>query len=399
MLKNPFLVYVATFGSAIAVYQLGWSDIYPPLTGDLLLFFTFTFVAAILLARLIQPFVSQTGPYTPGLLSGYATLFVIATFAGEIALARGVPLWFIARGANFYEMEASAAHLHAFTFWSAFSAIRFADFLYSRRHRFLIEAALPVLFYVLLVYRGPAIMCLLSWMFIFIIRQGSLPFRQIVLTGVALVVAFYVNGVIGDMRSPGHDDSGAPSAAFQDSGVPRTFFWTYLYATSPLANFQLSVSTLSPGRGTLNEFVASEFLPDTLSKRILPMLDEGISTGGRNLASRDELYTWGQPQIAHGINIATLFGRSYGYFGWIGPVIMFAALSAFIIIYILLIRSSPYRVPALALLNVLIVFCLFNNMLAAAVMIPQLVWPLLIPPWRRREIVVSDAASEELRTA
>jgi len=396
MLKNPFLVYIAAFGSAIAIYQLGWSDLYPPLTRDLLLFFGFTFLASVLLARLIGPFVNQTQHYTPGLLSGYATLFVIGTFIGEIAL-NGIPLIYVLRGAKFYALEAKASHLHAFTFWSVFSAIRFADFLYSRRYRYLAEAALPLIFYILFVYRGPAIMCLLSWMFIFVTWKGAFKRKHIVFGTAALVLAGYLNGIMGDVRSPGQERVGGPSAAFQASGVPRTYFWTYLYATSPLANFQLAVSTTPPGQGTVLEFIASELLPDTLSKKILPMLNDRIQTGSGNLATRDDLYSWNLPQVAAGINIATLFGRSYGYFGWIGPVIMFAMLSALIIFYAILIRNSPYRVPALALLNVLVVFCLFNNMLASAAMLPQLVWPLLIPPWRHREAHMSDTASEELR--
>lgn len=397
MLKNPFLVYIAAFGSAIAIYQLAWSDLYPPLTWDLLLFFGFTFLASILLARLIGPFINQTQHYIPGLLPGYATLFVIATFVGDIILGGGIPLIFVLRGAKFYAIEANATHLHAFTLWSTFSAIRFADFLYSRRYRYLAEAALPVIFYILLVYRGPALMCLLSWMFVFLIWKGKFKRTHIAFGTAALVLAAYLNGVMGDVRSPGQESVGVPSAAFQASGVPRTYFWTYLYATSPLANFQLAVSTVSPGQGTVLEFIASDLLPDTLSKKILPMLNDKVQTGSGNLATRDDLYSWDLPQIAPGINIATLFGRSYGYFGWIGPVIMFATLSAFIIFYAILIRNSPYRVPALALLNVLVVFCLFNNMLASAAMLPQLVWPLLIPPWRHREVQISDPASEEMR--
>ena len=127
-------------------------------------------------------------------------------------------------------------------------------------------------------------------------------------------------------------------------------------------------------------------LPDTISKRILPLINSAIDSGSGNLVSRDQLYSWEQPQISPGIDISTLFGRSYGYFGWIGPVIMFVALSAFIIIYVILIRRSPYRVPALALLNVLVVFCLFNNMIASAAMLPQLVWPLLLPPWSSKKV-------------
>jgi hypothetical protein len=382
-LKNPFAIYIIAFASVIALYQLGWSDLYPALSWDLLLFFALTFLSAFLLARLISPFVSGTRDYEPGLLSGYATLFVIATFAGEVWLARGVPLLFLMRGVDLHSIEAS--HLHAFTFWSAFSAIRFADFLYSRRYRFLAEAALPLIFYLLLVYRGPAIMCVLSWIFVFVIRHNGLRRRHVAWAAAGLLALFYLNGVLGDLRSPGEDVSnGAPSASFRNSGIPRTYFWTYLYATSPLANFQLSVRKLTPGQGTVPEFVATELLPDTIAKRILPLLNDSIGTGAGNLASRNELYSWKQPQISSA-NISTLFGRSYGYFGWLGPVIMFAVLSAFIVIYSILIRSSPYRVPALALLNVLVVFCLFNNMIASAAMLPQLVWPLLLPPWTYRK--------------
>jgi hypothetical protein len=55
-------------------------------------------------------------------------------------------------------------------------------------------------------------------------------------------------------------------------------------------------------------------------------------------------------------------------------------LSLFIIVYLLVISRS-HRVPWLALLNTLVDFRLFNNMLVSAAIIPQLVWPLLLPPW------------------
>jgi len=383
VLKNPFLVYIASFGTVLAIYQLGWSDIYPSLSWDFLLFFALTFLASFWLARLIAPFVDNTHDYVPGLMPKYTGLFVVATFAGEIYLAGGIPLLAVIGGAKFYRLEENAVHLHAFTFWSVYSAIRFADFLYSRRYLYLFEASLTLIFYILLVYRGPAIMVVLSWTFVFLIKQGGLRFRQAAVAVCLMLVVFYVNGRIGDVRSPGQETVGAPSAAFRDSGIPRTYFWTYLYTTSPTANFQLSVDKLKGEHGTVAEFIASEFLPDTISKRILPILNDRIDTGSGNLVTRDQLYSWEAPQVARGINISTLFGRSYGFFGWVGPVIMFLALSAFIMIYAILIRGSPYRVPALALLNVLVVFCLFNNMLASAAMIPQLVWPLLLPPWRK----------------
>jgi hypothetical protein len=289
---------------------------------------------------------------------------------------------------KFYDIEAGATHLHVFVFWSVISTIRFADYLYSRRLFYLVEAMLPVVFYGLLVYRGPALICIVSWLFVFIIKHRGIRLKHgMVAVAVGLLV-LYLNGVIGDVRSPGQESIGAPSEKFKSSGIPQTYFWSYLYATVAIANFQLSVNKLPGGEGTVAEFVASDLLPDTVSKRILPLLNNRIRS--RNLVSRDQLYSWAQPQVSPGLNISTIFGRSYGFFGWLGPMILFLALTFFIIVYLILIRSSPYRVPCLALLNTLVVFCLFNNMLASAAMLPVLILPLLLPPWRIRTRKVSQ---------
>jgi hypothetical protein len=61
-------------------------------------------------------------------------------------------------------------------------------------------------------------------------------------------------------------------------------------------------------------------------------------------------------------------------------------------VYLVVIFRSPYRVPCLALLNTLVVFCLFNNMIASTAMIPQLIWPLLLPPWCTRAAKSPHAA-------
>jgi hypothetical protein len=382
MLKNPFLVYVLSFCGILGVYQLGWSEIYPLLSYDLLLFFGLTFVFALLLARLVHPMVASTGSYQPGLLTKYAGLFVIATFAVELVLSGGIPLYLVLKGVNFHDKEAIATHLHVFTLWSAYSTVRFADFLYSKRRLYLLEAALPVIFYALLVYRGPAMMTLTSWFFIFVIKNNGLKLKHIMTVAIAAVCVLYGNGRLGDMRSPGDDArAGQPTAAFRESGIPRTFFWTYLYSTVAIANLQLSVDKIQSNQGTVAEFIVSEFIPDTFSRRIMPYVNHRVASNKGNFISRDMLYSWNQPQVAPGMNISTIFGRSYGFFGWTGPAIMFSVLSLFIVVYLLVTSRSPFRVPCLALLNTLVVFCLFNNMMVSAAIIPQLVWPLLLPPW------------------
>jgi len=225
-------------------------------------------------------------------------------------------------------------------------------------------------------------MTLASWVFIFIIKSNGLKVKHIMVAAIAAVCILYVNGRIGDMRSPGHESlTGQPTAAFRESGIPRTFFWTYLYTTVPIANLQLSVDKIKSHQGTIAEFMVTELVPDTFSRRIMPYVNHQTTSNQGNFLSRDMLYSWKQPLVGHGMNITTIFGRSYGYFGWTGAAIMFVVLSAFIVVYLLVISRSPFRVPCLALLNTLVVFCLFNNMLVSAAIVPQLVWPLLLPPW------------------
>ena len=57
-----------------------------------MLFFGLTVVFALLFARLVSPLVASTGSYQPGLLTKYAGLFVIATFAIELVLAGGTAI-------------------------------------------------------------------------------------------------------------------------------------------------------------------------------------------------------------------------------------------------------------------------------------------------------------------
>jgi hypothetical protein len=283
------------------------------------------------------------------------------------------------QGEKFYELEAGATHLHVFVLWSVYSTIRFADYLYSGRRLYLLEAVLPVFFYGVLIYRGPAIICVVSWLFVYVAKNNGIRLKHGAVAAAASLMLFYLNGVLGDVRSPGQEAIGAPSQAFRDSGIPQTYFWTYLYATVAMANLQLSVNKLNGGRGTIAEFIAADLIPDTLSKRVLPLLNPSINS--RNMLSRDQLYSWEQPQVSVGLNISTMYGRSYGFFGWLGPVIIFSAFTVFIVVYLLLARRSPYRIPCLALLNTFVVFCLFNNMLVSAAMLPLLVLPLLLPPW------------------
>jgi hypothetical protein len=369
MLKNPFLLYILVFGGVLATYQLQWSEIYPDLSLETLVFFCVTFILATGFAFVVSREVKETVEYRPGLLPRYTALFLIAVYAADLIYADTIPLFSLIQGSYQYGSFPGIPTIHVFavTFSGAFSTIRFADFLYSKskRFRYLLEALLPLLFFTTLNFRGVTTITLLSWGFVYIIKRGRLGFTRTLLIPAVLLGALYAFGAFGDLRTGGIEELGRPSQAFRESGIPRTYFWGYLYSTSPLANLQYTIDLGNP-RGDLQSFVElviSEMLPDFLSNRLLPLMEvQRVLT----------------PEIGPGLNVATLFGRPYLYFGWIGLAMMFAWFLTFVTVYLVVIRSSPYRVPCLALLNTLVVFCSFDNMIAQTFLTFQLIWPLLL---------------------
>jgi hypothetical protein len=372
-LKNPFLIYIAAFAAVLLTYQLNWSDVYPPLSSGLVLFFLATFFCAAILALAIAPVVNQIGTYEPGRLWKYTGAVLTLSFVADFIASGFVPFISLLAGdrIDFDAIGIPSLHVFNVTFGGSFATIRFADFLYSRRKIYLLEACIPLVYFLLLVYRAPALMCVASWAFVYLIRHGGwIRLRSAVALALFVVVSLYLNGVIGDARSPSPyavaesqvEDLARPTEAFRQSGIPRTFFWSYVYFTSPMANVQTTFDVAFPVTGKGATFVLGEMLPDALTHRVLDFLgEERIRT----------------PEIAPGLNASTIFGASYVYLGQFGPPLMFAYLSLIIVVYLLLTRRSAFNVPSLALLNTIVVFCTFHNMIASSILSLQLVWTVV----------------------
>jgi hypothetical protein len=380
LLKNPFAIYILAFGGALATYQLGWSELYPKLSLALLAFLGLSFLVMAMLGLVVHNDVAEIEAYRPGQMPTFAVLVLVAVWVADLLYAHQLPMLALIRGSYSYGSFPGipTAHVFAVTFGGSVATIRFADMLYSRgwqRWRYLAEAMIPIAFFALVNYRGVVVIALVSWGFIYIIKRGGLGLWECLAAAVLGLAALYLFGAYGDVRTGGIEHLGRPSDAFVASGVPRTYFWGYLYYTSPLANLQHTIGTAFPRLDFWAgvELPISEMLPDFLSNRILPML------GTQRLAT---------PEVGPNLNVATIFARSYLYFGWAGVFAMFIYFFSFILIYLRLIRKSPYRVPCLALLNTLVIFCTFDNMIAQTFFVAQLIWPLLLPLLPLRNVAI-----------
>jgi len=368
--KNPFVVYILTFGGVIVVYQLGWSEIYPPISFETAAFFALSFVVAAGLAVAVSSDVAATGTYRP-MLPGFIIIVPLICYTADVVYTGYVPLYEMMYGTFVYTHFVGVPSLHVFavTFGSAFAAIRFADFLYERKRgrrlRYLAEAMVPIIYSLLVVYRVSTLSILRSWVFVLFIKHGRIRLRPAIVTAVLGLGVLMLNGLIGQARTGSLQNLGFPSRAFKESGVPESYFATYLYATGPLANFQHSIATIDPGYNLSQTapFVVGEMLPDFISNRLIPFMD----------VARPAI-----PEMSKGFNVSSIFGRSYLLFGWIGVLLMFGWLMALALLYLALILRSPYCVPCLALLNTVIAFSVFDNMISVTALSAQLVWPLLL---------------------
>jgi hypothetical protein len=368
-LKNPFFLYIAAFGAVLLTYQLNWSDVYPPLSSGLVLFFLATFLCATMLGLGIAPIINRIGgSYDPGRLWKYTGAILTLLFVADLIFAGFVPLISLINGesVDFDAIGIPSLHLFNVTFGGAFSTIRFADFLYSRRKIHLLEACIPLAYFVLLIYRAPAIECVVAWLFVYLIRHGGrVRLWPAVALATFIVLGLFANGIVGDARSPSEEAESQiellvrPTEAFRQSGIPRNFFWSYAYFTSPMANLQTTFDVALPVIGKGTNFVLGELLPDAVTHRILDYLgEERIRT----------------PEMSAGLNASTIFGASFLYLGKFGPPFMFSYLCLIAIVYLQLIRRSAFNVPSLALLNTMVVFCTFHNMIATSTLSLQLVW-------------------------
>jgi hypothetical protein len=273
-------------------------------------------------------------------------------------------------------------HVLAVTFGSVFSTIRFADFLYETdrvRWRYLGEATIPIIFLLSIVYRGPALIVLTSWVFVSFIYMSRIRISYVLgILAVGTLLLFGANK-LGEVRGGDVSELGHATEAFRGSIFARCAFWLFLYSTGPLANFQYAVSTVEPRYDPtkIPEYVVSELLPDTISHRLLPRLG----------ASRDRDI----PEFSKNFNVSSLFSRSWLFFGWISVLTTLAVFIFILYAYIGVIRASPLAVPSLALLNTFVVYNLFDNMIATTSIGIQLLWPLLLGLLlKKRALVEAD---------
>ncbi len=383
ILANPFAAYTAGFCIALCVYSLGYSDLYPPLQQSLISFLLVTCAVCVLLAITIGDIEDTCAHRHQSVeLHLYIAIVLIAVFAAEIIVNRGIPLVLITTGADFNYQDFGIPVVHvAFVGFCYFYAVYWFDvYLLERRQLFLALSVSATSTSLLIFNRGAFMITLLALVFVYVQRRG-ISRRLLQSFAVIIIGTLWGFGLLGDLRTHGASGEsiilkiGEASDRFVNSDIPTALFWPYLYVSSPLANLQLNITdrVANDSPGTYFEL---EFLPDFVSKRIV---------------SDDTVMSLNPVLITDELAVSTMYGRSFLLMGWIGLLLSFSYFIVVTVICLKILRGSKYFITASGILSSLAFLNIFDNMYIFAGGILQVIVALFLHLFERRDAMNSSA--------
>jgi hypothetical protein len=378
IITNPNIVYIFAYAVPFAVYALGWSDLYPPLSLSLLCFYFFTFfccaAAGYFYGKLNKV---QYRPITVSNLNVFFLTVIYFLYFIEFLYSGFIPLFAFIRGAEYGEVIYGVPTLHTIlvTFNCFYAVYLFHQYVSTKRKRLLFYYLLTVFPFILLVQRSSIMHILAASFYIFLL---SLPRIRASFIGGAVVfilVIFYLFGYLGNVRSGRGDPTFIPRASgaterFLESPVPKEFYWSYLYISSPVASFQYNIDHSRYIKKDLTSLMLYEGMPDFFAKRIAV----AVGKEKRSFVQMNDF-----------LNVGTIYADPYSYLQWEGPVLIFLWLLLIINLYMfVIVRSSRYCIVGLSIVINVIVFGNYHNTIAYSALSFQLVYPVLFSMFRIR---------------
>lgn len=386
MLANPFFIYIISFASALLLSLLGWSDLYKPLNIMVVVFFIFTFILSLFIGIFVQnknkpEFIRISDQYK--VKNKVKFLFLLLFF--QIILDPQVPLLNVIMYSYSGHGNYGFPILHPFilTYSSFVSVYIFHLFVSEKKKKllifFLMSNVPPLIFY----SRGTFMITLIACVFVLLIfYKEKWNARKIITLLIILMVIMYIFGILGDARTGGSSAgilySGGATEKFRENIIPDEFFWSYVYITSPLANFNYNVvqRNISDRIKTdeILTFVIGDFVPDVLSNRILSTLNLKITPGSIL-------------QVHGNLTVTTMYTRPFYILGWLGPLLTYIYMVIFILVFLkILKKNNPYYVTGICFLNTMVGLNFFSNMLGQTSVFAPLAYAVILGSFSKIKI-------------
>jgi hypothetical protein len=219
-----------------------------------------------------------------------------------------------------------------------------------------------------LLQRSAIMYVIIASVFIFFISRINISIQRIAGLAVFILVAIYLFGFLGNIRSANGDSTFIPRSSgvkeeFLESWVPNEFYWGYLYIASPVANLQNNINIEEEVEPNYTEFFIFEMTPDFLQKILADKLS----------LTRREFH-----QINSFLNVGTIYARPFSYLSWWGMFIIFTYLMVLMNLYYIMIkRSYMYGVTGIGMMFTVIAIANFDNSIWYSAYSFPLIYPVL----------------------
>lgn len=381
LLKNPFFLYCTTLCIVIILYVLGWSELFPPLSEDVIFFFIVTFIISILCGHFIQN--KKPIEYTEVHPLGTRKVLIIIYLLYSISFIYngGIPLVLILSKTDFFYKDFyGIPYFQSIitTFTAFYTAYLFHVYISKKNNYNLINLFFILLIPLLIYNRGMLIISLVNFTIIFFMSKSEIKLKSWLIIGFITLLALFFFGVLGNHRTKQSSNEnmlnvvGKASKKFKASVVPKEYFWSYIYIASPLANFQETVNNNPNINNKWVEFSVFELLPNFISKRI----------GKRFNLQQEQI-----DQVSPHLTVGTLYAMSFKFLGWIGPIILYMYVIIIVSLYWFIVdKKNPFYVTGFSFLGVFIVFNFFDNMISVGFSL-HLFYPIIFQFFIKNKIL------------
>lgn len=381
-ISNPFFAYALVYSFVFALYILPFSDLYPNIEIDFFIFFVVTILFSLFFYRYfkLDNYVEKKTDYFIINKIKYLMFLFFILYGLDFMYMGAIPLFSPAdiEGYRGYD-GIPILHVLIITGNAFFSNIIFEKYAISKKKIFLLIWIISLIPYILIFTRGSIVVSCISAVLIFF-SYNVLKKKYIIFTLIIGIFILYIFGVAGNIRlnqqlyGESINDSetiltfGQATEEFQDSIIPEEFFWGYIYISSPLANLQNIINqrpNVNLDVDNIELLIITEYLPDTMSKRILEYMD----IDNEALAP---------PLITHAFNVCTFYAGSANILGIFGLVLMYLYYIILSIIYCsLLMKNNKYKIIGIVTFTTLVYLSIFSNVFAFSGWSFQLLYPLI----------------------
>ncbi|UHG91716.1 hypothetical protein [Spirosoma oryzicola] len=385
IIANPFFCYIFSFGLSLLIYSWGWSELYPALTVEIVIFLLTSFLIAIIAGRRVG---NRIKFKTIGIdeANWKIIVFILLGYILEFIYNGGIPVYLLFKGNDIAYMDFGIPTFHVLlhTFTSFYTVYIYHQYISNRNNKLLILLFLLLIPNILIVNRGALIMTLTACLIIYLLSIGRVVVKRLLILFIGACIFFYGFGFLGNARSFNGDSTALlkvtkVSDDFTDGFIPNEYYWFYIYASSPFANFQNATITSVKHKYDVLTFVTWELLPDFISKRIVP-IDEDLE--GKNRLDYS---------IHPTLTVGSIYFEPFIRMGWYGPIIVFLFYTAIVFSYIKLFPTdSKYFITSVAILCVISIFNIFENMINFSGLSVQLIFPILLSRLEKVKVTFSN---------